>query len=103
MNDPIPTSYPHEHLSRLAEEMTDQVPDNSGIRAVVFVDDNTGGCIHSVGYPEPQDRVDSMIFIDVAAHLYELGRALGIDIGVTVNGQAVPFDSFAARLTPDRK
>jgi len=101
MDEPILTNYPHERLSRLADAMTDVLPDGSGIRAIVFIDDDNGGIVHPWGYPEPEPPlVNSLIFLDAAAHLYDLGRALGFDVGIIINGQNVPF---TIQENPDRR
>ena len=68
----------------------DKIPGTSDVRAVVMLDDGEGGCVHPHNYPEPVERQDALLFIDTAAHLVEMGKALGVKVEMLVNGKKVP-------------
>jgi hypothetical protein len=94
------TSYPHDRLSRLAAAMTDaldKVPGTGDVRAVVLLDDGEGGCEHAHNYPKPVDRPNGPLFVDTAAHLFEMGKALGVKVEVLINGKKVPGPKGGAR------
>jgi len=89
---PVVTEYPHDRLSRLAAAMTgalDRVPGTGDVRAVVMLDGGEGGCVHPHNYPGPVDALNGLPFIDVAVHLMAMGRALGVEVDVIVNGEKV--------------
>jgi hypothetical protein len=93
MDEPILTSYPHDKLSRLANEMTEVLPDNSGIRSIVFIQDEDEGaaCEHTFGYPDKSVKgVGAMIFVDAATHIRALGKGIGIDVRLLINGEVWP-------------
>jgi hypothetical protein len=93
-DSPVLTSYPHDRLTRLADAMTDvlgKIPGTDDVRAAVMLDDGEGGCIHPHNYPDPEGRRNALLFIDTAAHLAEMGRALGVKVDLLVNGEKVPL------------
>jgi hypothetical protein len=93
MDGPVLTNYPHDRLSRLAVVMTealDQVPGTGDVRAVVMLDDGSSGCVHPHRYPDPAGNRNAALFVDVTAHLMELGKALGIQVDVLLNGRKMP-------------
>jgi hypothetical protein len=94
---PVFARYPHDRLTRLASAMTDTLaatPGTGDVRGVVMLDDGDGGCVHPhgyPGYPAPADKkATGPLFIDVTAHLVELGRALGVQVDILINGEKVP-------------
>lgn len=94
MADPLLTSYPHDRLSRLADAMTATLkadPRSDGVRAVVMLDDADGGCVHPHGYPGFEGQADALLFVDTAAHLAAMGRALGVKVDLLINGKKVPL------------
>lgn len=97
---PVLTSYPHDRLSRLADAMTralGKVPGTGDVRAVVMLSDGEGGCVHPHNYPGPADRPNGLLLIDTAAHLAKMGRALGLQVDLLINGKKVPVTPPADR------
>jgi hypothetical protein len=86
---PVLTKYPHDRLSRLADIMTDaldRVPGTDDVHAVVILGDRNGGCFHHHNYPD-RDGVPGRLFVDVAANLMQMGKALGVRVDVLINGR----------------
>jgi len=89
---PVVTEYPHDRLSRLAAAMTgalDRVPGTGDVRAVVMLDGGEDGCVHPHNYPEPEGARNALLFLNVTVHLMAMGRALGVEVDVIVNGEKV--------------
>jgi hypothetical protein len=88
----VTTEYPHDRLSRLADLMTAALaaaPGTGDVRAVVMLSDREDRCVHPHNYPDPIDAGNALLFIDSAVHLMALGRALGVRVEVSVNGEKV--------------
>ena len=90
MDEPVQTSYPHDRLTRLADQMTEDLPED--VRAVVLLNDAKDGVVHSRHYPgEVQDAATLMI-IDMTEHLVSTARSVGIEMEVSVDGVPVPWE-----------
>jgi hypothetical protein len=90
----VVTTYPHDRLSQIAAVMADafdRQPGTDDVRVVILVNDAEGGCIHLRHYDEPVEGAmnESLVFLDMAAHLMETGKALGVHVQVLVERQAV--------------
>jgi hypothetical protein len=90
----VVTSYPHDRLSRIAGIMSDvfdQQPGADDVRVAILVNDAEDGCVHLRHYEKPVEGImnDSLVFVDMASQLMELGKALGVHVQVFVEHQAV--------------
>jgi hypothetical protein len=84
----VVSDYPHDRLTRLADQMGKVLRKAKDVRGVILLDDADGGCVHPVGYPGGA-RGKGTLFIDTAVHLIAMGEALGMNVEIQVNGKKV--------------
>ena len=64
---------PQDHLGRMADGMTDVVPEN--VKAIVMLQDGELGCVHLCNYEEDTEAITDM-FIHLQAMFRSIGKEL---------------------------
>lgn len=77
---------PHDRLSKIADAIGNVLAGVPDVRCVILMEDADGGCAHPVGYREGDT---GLLFTDVAAQLMSMADALGVDLGITLNGEVI--------------